>query len=154
MRTVLLLTVCTPSLSLHPVLIILYRKFYSITSTMTTLCRHIRCEAATHYSTYREMCEKNNIPPVILCLKEDGGGSVQSDLSSFVVKTTQVAPWCREGLLSHICEWIVLDNQVHTSLYIMSYWYILIHIYSVILCRREGVIQGAAQLSVPVLHPS
>ena len=105
-----------------------------------------------HYSTYRETCEKNNIPPVVLCPEEDGGGSVQSDLSSFVVKTTQVAPWCREGLLSHLCEWIVLDNQVRTSLYIMSY--ILIYIYSVILCRREGVIQGAAPLSGPVLHPS
>ena len=97
------------------------------------------------------MCEKNNIPPVILCPEEDGGGSVQSDLSSFVVKSTQVAPWCREGLLLHICEWIVLDNQVRTSLYIMSYT--LIYIYSVILCRREGVIQGTAQLSAPVLHP-
>ena len=104
------LQVCTPSLSLHPMLIILYRKFYSITSTTTTLRRHIRREAAMHYSTYREMCEKNNIPPVILCPEEDGGGSVQSDLSSFVVKTTRVAPWCREGLLSHICKWIVLDN--------------------------------------------
>ena len=98
------------------------------------------------------MCEKNNILPVILGPEEDGGGSVQSDLSSFVVKTTQVALWCQEGLLLHICEWIVLDNQVHTSLYIMSY--ILIYIYSVILCCREGVIQGAAQLSGPVLHPS
>ena len=144
------LQVCTPSLSLHPVRIILYRKFYSITSAMTTLHRHIRREAATHYSTYCEMCEKNNIPPVILCPEEDGGGSVQSDLSSFVVKTTWVAPWCREGLLSHICKWIVLDNQVRTS--IMSY--ILIYIYSGILCCQEGVIQGAAQLSVPVLHPS
>ena len=146
------LQVCTPSLSLHPMLIILYRKYYSITSAMTTLHRHILREAATHCSTYHEMCEKNNIPLVILCPKEDGGGSVQSDLSSFVVKTTQVAPWCREGRLSHICKWIVLDNQVCTSLYIMLY--ILIYIYSVILCHREGVIQGATQLSVPVLHPS
>ena len=141
-----------PIPSLHPVLIILYRKFYSITSATTTLHRHIRHEAATHYSTYHEMCEKNNILPVILCPEEDGGGSVQSNLSSFVVKTTWVAPWCQEGLLSHICEWIVLDNQVRTSLYIMSY--ILIYIYSVILCHREGVIQGAAPLSGPVLHPS
>ena len=121
-----------------PVLIILYRKFYSITSAMTTLRRRIQCEAATHYSTYHEMCEKNNILPVILCPEEDGGGSVQSDLSSFVVKTTWVAPWCWEGLLLHICKWIVLDNQVCTSLYIMSY--ILIYIYSVILCHWEGVI--------------
>ena len=110
-----------------------------------------------HYSTYPEMCERNNIPLVILCPEEDGGGSVQSDLSSFVVKTTWVAPWGREGLLLHICEWIVLDNQVRTSLYIMSY--ILIYIYSVILCCQEGkesfkaLLNYQCQSSIPCDFP-
>ena len=58
-----------------------------------------------HYSTYCEMCEKNNILPVILCPEEDGGGSVQSNLSSFVVETTQVAPWCQDSMVVGTCAW-------------------------------------------------
>jgi len=66
------------------------------------------------------MCEKKNVLAVAKSPDVDGG-SVQSHLSSFVVKTTWVAPWNQEGLLSHLCEWIVLDDQVHISLYVMLY---------------------------------
>ena len=62
------------------------------------------------------MCEKNNVPAVAKSpeMKETDNMSVQSDLSSYVVRSTSAPPFQREGLLSYICEWIVLDNQVRT----------------------------------------
>jgi hypothetical protein len=59
------------------------------------------------------MCEKHNIPAVIKSpdVKSGDSCSVQSDIGSFLVTTPQLPPWNREGLLSHVCEWVVLDNQ-------------------------------------------
>jgi hypothetical protein len=74
------------------------------------------CEGGEHYRFYREMCEKNNVPAVAKSpeMKETDNMSMQSDLSSYVVQSTSAPPFQREGLLSYICEWIVLDNQVRT----------------------------------------
>ena len=89
---------------------------------------------------YRYYCEKNNILLVIPCPKEDGG-SVQSDLSSSVVKTTWVVPWCWKDFphifasgLSLMIRSILLCISCHTYSYI----------YSVFLCHWEGVIQGVS----------
>jgi hypothetical protein len=71
------------------------------------------------------MCEKHNVPAVAKS-PDPGDGeicSVQSEISSYVVTMPPVPAWNREGLLSHLCEWIVLDNQVHYNL--LTYNYIL-----------------------------
>jgi hypothetical protein len=110
---------------------VLYRKnsklaygagFYKSSNATTTLRAHITREGGEHYKYYREMCEKNDIPAVAKSpdMKEGESLSVQSDISSFIVKTSPVPTWNREGLLSHLCEWIILDDQVHSSLVIAS----------------------------------
>jgi len=112
-------------------LIMLYRNnsklakgigLYRSTNATSTLCAHITHEGHEHYRDYPEMCEKNNIKAVAKSpeVKEGDSCSVQSDISSFMIKTPQVHPWDWEGLLSHLCKWIVLNNQVCSSLYIMS----------------------------------
>jgi hypothetical protein len=106
------------------ILIMLYRRnrklahgvgFYKGTNSTSTLRAHFTREAGEHYKYYREMCEKNNIPAVAKSPEVKGGDSVslQSNISSFL--TSAAPPWHREGLLSHICEWIVLDDQVRIS---------------------------------------
>jgi len=112
-------------LSLQHVLISLYRSdrslpagagFYRASNSTSTLRAHFTREGGEHYRFYREMCEKNNVPAVAKSpeMKETDNMSVQSDLSSYVVRSTSAPPFQREGLLSYICEWIVLDNQVCT----------------------------------------
>lgn len=116
----------------QPIPITLYRKnrklppgagFYKSSNSTSTLRAHFTREGGEHYKYYREICEKNNVPAVAKSpdAKEGDNCSVQSDISSFVVLNSPVPPWHREGLLSHLCEWIVLDNQVRISLYIISY---------------------------------
>jgi hypothetical protein len=111
-------------------LIMLYRKnrnlphgsgFYQSSNATSTLRAHITREGREHYRYYREMCEKNNIPAVAKSpdVKEGDNHSVQSNISSFLA--SPAPPWHREGLLSHLCEWIVLDDQVRISLSIISY---------------------------------
>jgi hypothetical protein len=69
------------------------------------------------------MCKKNNIPAVAKSpdVKEGNTSSMQSNISSFMTSPALVPVWHWEGLLSHLCEWIVLDNQVHISSSIVSY---------------------------------
>ncbi len=111
-------------------LIMLHRKnpklvkgvgFYKSTNATSTLRGHITREGGEHYKYYCEMCKKNNILAIVKSpdVKEGDSGSVQSNISSFVVKTAWLPLWNWEGLLSHLCEWIVLDDQVRTLLYIM-----------------------------------
>ncbi|KAF8462677.1 hypothetical protein DFH94DRAFT_686857 [Russula ochroleuca] len=69
-----------------------------------------------HYKYYCEECEKNNITAVAKSPDMKEGDSLsnhsrQSDVSSFMVKQSPVPAWHREGLISHLCEWIILDDQ-------------------------------------------
>jgi hypothetical protein len=81
------------------------------------------------------MCEKHNIPAIAKSpnVKDGDNCSVQSEISSYAVTMPQAHAWNREGLLSHLCEWIVLDNQVHyLSLYsYLTYSYVF-QLFSVI----------------------
>jgi len=113
-------------------LIVLYRKnrdlpagsgFYKSSNSTSTLRAHFTREGGDHYKYYREICEKNNVMAIAKSpdpAKEGDTLSVQSNISSFLVPSSTVREWHRDGLLSHICQWIILDNQVRVSLYIMS----------------------------------
>jgi hypothetical protein len=97
--------------------------FYKHTNATTTLCVHIKRKGGEHYKYYCEMCKKNKITAIVQSpenVKEGDSGSIQSDLSSFLVKTLQVT-WHQEGLLSHLCEWVVLDNQACIFFYILCH---------------------------------
>jgi hypothetical protein len=149
--------------SFQPVLITLYRKdrslphgagFYRSSNSTSTLHAHFTREGGEHYKYYREVCKRNNVPAVAKSpnVKEGNSISTQSDLSSFVIRTSSAPPFQCEGLLSYLCEWIALDNQVCTYLSFIPYP--LITRFSVILRHREGVVQGAAQLPAPIHGPS
>lgn len=121
------------------ILIMLYRKnptlpygtgFYKASNSTSTLRAHIG-RTIEHYNFYREACEHNNIPAVAKRPEAKDGDSVsmQSNISSFL--SAPAPPWHREGLISHLCEWIVLDDQVRLSLSMISHMLILV---SVVLC--------------------
>jgi len=112
------------------VLIMLYRKnrnlpaqsgFYQSSSSTSTLCVHFTHEGGKHYKFYCEMCKKNNIPAVAKSpnVAEGDSCSVQSNISSFLASPAPL--WHHERLLLHICEWIVLDDQVCLLLSMISY---------------------------------
>jgi hypothetical protein len=93
--------------------------FYRNTCATSTLRTHLSQEGGTHYQYYHEMCEKHNILVVLKSpdLKKSAAASTQSDISLFLNVVSPLVTWSREGLLSHICEWVVLDDQVRVSLY-------------------------------------
>jgi hypothetical protein len=126
--------------------------FYRITNTTSTLRAHITHEGGEHYKYYCEQCEKNNITVVVKSpdMKEGNSSSNhsrQSNVSSFMVKQSPVPAWHQKGLISHLCEWIILDDQV-CILCIIAHPMYLIKV-SAILCCREELIQGPPLLSVP-----
>jgi hypothetical protein len=117
---------------LQCMLIMLYRKnhdlpagsgFYKSSNSTSTLHAHFTREGGDHYKHYCEICEKNNVTAIAKSpnpAKDGDTLSVQSNISSFLVASSQVREWHRDGLLLHICQWIILDDQVRVSLYIMS----------------------------------
>ena len=110
--------------SLHTYLTVVYRKnknlahgvgFYRKSCATSTLRAHISREGGAHYQHYRQMCEKYNVPAVLkspTIKRGDSGSNVQSEISSFLHTPPPIPTWSREGLLSHVCKWIVLDDQV------------------------------------------
>lgn len=88
--------------------------FYKSTCATSTLRAHLSREGGAHYKYYREMCEKHDVPAVLKSpdLKKGGTISAQSDISSFLHIVPPAVAWSKEGLLSYICEWVVLDDQV------------------------------------------
>ncbi|KDQ12617.1 hypothetical protein BOTBODRAFT_176297 [Botryobasidium botryosum FD-172 SS1] len=86
---------------------------FSTTSSVTTLRTHISREGGKHYETYLVLCQECKIQLHRHCLPSGGtpadSESVQSSLDSFLVKGR---PFSKEGLLSHIIELIVTDDQV------------------------------------------
>jgi len=108
--------------------------FYKLSNSTLTLHAHFTCSGSAHYRYYREMCEKHNIPVVTKCpdLKEGDNGSAQSDISSFVVWSAIMPPWDCEGLILHLCKWIVLDNQVRITVYYIPHAYICSQLFSVV----------------------
>ena len=119
----------------------------------STLRGHITREGGEHYRYYREMCEKHNIPAIAKSPDVnggDGGGgsSRQSDIGSFTVVNPKTAAWSKEGLISHLCEWIVLDDQV--KYYILLHTInLLTHHFLVIFSCRETIVQDHSPLSAP-----
>jgi hypothetical protein len=86
--------------------------FYKLSNSTSTLHAHFMHEGGEHYRYYCEMCKKNNIPAVPKSpdVKEGNSSSMQSNISSFMTSPAPVPVWHWEGLLSHLCEWINLDN--------------------------------------------
>jgi len=128
------------------VLIMLYRKnhnlpaqsgFYQSSNSTSTLCMHFTHEGGEHYKFYHEMCKKNNIPAVAKSpnVAEGDSCSVQSNISSFLASPAPL--WHREGLLLHLCEWIVLDDQVCLLLSTISYMLISSFSHSLLLRRSR-----------------
>ena len=86
---------------------------------------HIGREGGRHYSNYRELCERNGIKPDERCAPTTslvGTESAQSSLDPFLVPLAKptTLTWSREGLLSHLCELVVSDDQVSQD-YFQSY---------------------------------
>jgi hypothetical protein len=74
---------------------------------------HIGRLGGKHYTNYRELCERNGIKPNDRCCPTKtvtAPGSIQSSLDPFLVPIQPT--WSQEGLLSHICQLIVSDDQV------------------------------------------
>jgi len=106
--------------------------FYKASNATTTLHAHFTCAGGEHYKYYREICKKNNVPAVAKSpdMKDGNSCSVQSDISSFVVMTPLVLPWHREGLILHVCKWIVLNNQVRPFPYTITYLVLIFYFQS------------------------
>jgi hypothetical protein len=71
---------------------------------------------STHGETYLAKCKELNFTPVLAALPEqqDGSGdlneeSTQQNLDGFV---KSVPKWSKEGLLQHIVDFVVSDDQV------------------------------------------
>ena len=106
--------------------------FYKASNAMTTLRAHFTCAGGEHYKYYREICKKNNVLAVAKSpdVKDGNSCSVQSDISSFVITTPPVLPWHWEGLILHVCKWIVLDNQVRPFPYTITYLVLIFYFQS------------------------
>jgi len=74
---------------------------------------HIAREGGKHYTNYHTVCEKAGLVPNSCCqpLYNVKTASVQSSLDAFTIPIRKASTWSREGLLSHICQLIVADDQ-------------------------------------------
>jgi hypothetical protein len=91
------------------------KKFFQ--GNLTTLRTHIQRQGGEHYLRYCAGCEKASIAPNSRCApvgddQSFGTRSTQSSIESFAIPVVKVPTWSREGLLSHICELVVSDDQV------------------------------------------
>lgn len=78
---------------------------------------------------YLQACKENQLVPHPRCLPKPkkaspSDGSTQTNLDGFVEATPSVK-WSRQGLLEHILDFVVSDDQVIKSYFIILifYWY-------------------------------
>ncbi|KAH8112223.1 hypothetical protein DFH11DRAFT_1728730 [Phellopilus nigrolimitatus] len=85
---------------------------YQSSTGISTLRDHIRRAGRDHYPTYRTLCKANSVAEHARCIPVQTESidteSLQSSLDPFVAA---VPTFSREGVLSHIIELVVKDDQ-------------------------------------------